>query len=106
MSVLGEEAVAGMDRLDVADLGGRDHMGDLEIALDTLGRPDADRLVGQSQIEGIPVGFAVDGDRFDAEFAAGADDSQSYLASVGNQNPFVHDPIAAGENGTGTERPW
>jgi hypothetical protein len=35
-------------------------------------------------VQGIAIGFAVDGDGFDAEFLAGANDAQRNLAPVCN----------------------
>ena len=48
--VLGEEAVAGVNRLDVADLGRADDLVDLQVALGALRRADADGFVGQLQV--------------------------------------------------------
>ena len=45
--VLGQKAVARMDRLHVADLGGADHPIHLQIAVGRLRRADAEGLVGQ-----------------------------------------------------------
>ena len=42
-----QEAVAGMDRLDVGDLGGGDDARDVEVALGGRRPADADRLVGE-----------------------------------------------------------
>ena len=44
MGVFGQKAVAGMNRLHVADLGGADDAVDLQVAVGGLGRADADRL--------------------------------------------------------------
>ncbi len=53
VGVLGQESVAGMDRLHVGDFGGGDDAVDLEIAFGGRGVADADRLVGQLQIGGV-----------------------------------------------------
>ena len=47
MGVLGQKAVARMNRLHVADFGGADDPVDLQVAVGGLGRTDAIRLVGQ-----------------------------------------------------------
>ena len=47
-------------------------------------------LVGQLQVRGAAVGLAEDGDRLDAQLAAGADDPQGNLTAVGNQDAFEH----------------
>ena len=88
--VLRQEAVAGMNRLHVADFGRADHAVDLQIAFGRFRRPDAIRLVGQFQIMRTAIGLAEDGDRFDAQFAAGADHPQSDFTAIGHQNAFEH----------------
>src|SRR5262249_27041718 len=61
VSVFGEEAVAGMDGLDVAHFGGADHAGDFEVAIGGLGGTDAESFVGELQVLRAAVAFAVDG---------------------------------------------
>ena len=86
VGVLAEKAVAGMDGVDVGDLGGADHGGNVEVAAGALGRADADGLVGEAHVQAVAVGLRVDGDRADAQFLAGADDAQGDLAAVGDQD--------------------
>ena len=73
-----------MNRLHVADLGGADDAVDLQIAVGGLGRTDAIGLVGQSQIGGAAIGLAENGDRLDAQLAAGAKDAQGDFTAIGN----------------------
>ena len=83
---LGEEPVAGMDRLGAGRPRGLDDRVDAEVA---LGRRRAGRSgprVGQPDVQGVGVGVAVDGDRFHAEFVAGPDDPDGDLAAVGDQD--------------------
>jgi hypothetical protein len=47
--VLGEKAVARVDRVGTALLGGCDQLRGVEIALAARGRSDADRLVGRAR---------------------------------------------------------
>ncbi len=84
MGVLGEKSVAGMDGLGVSDFGGADDAIDFEVAFGSAGRPDAIGFVGEIEIGGAAIGFTVDGDGFDAQFAAGANDAQRNFAAVGN----------------------
>ena len=47
------------------------HRVDVEVALRGGRRPDRDRLVGETDVSGLPVGLRVDGDGRDAELGAG-----------------------------------
>jgi hypothetical protein len=84
MRILGKETIARMNRLHVADFGRADDPIDLQIAVGGLGRTDAVGLVGQAQVGGAAIGFTEDGDRLDAQFAAGAKDAQSDFTTIGN----------------------
>ena len=85
LGVFAEEAIAGMDRVGVGDLGRRDDVGDVEIAVLGRRRADADRFVGQPDVHRIGVGGRMDRDRLDAHLMAGAMDAQRNLAAVGDQ---------------------
>jgi hypothetical protein len=91
--VLRQEAVAGVDRLDVGDLGRRDDRGDAQVRLAARRGPDADGLVGLPQVERVRVRLRVHGDGLDAELAAGADDALGDLAAVGDQDPPEHQAV-------------
>jgi hypothetical protein len=84
VGVLGEEAVAGMQR--VAARCGRqvDQRVRVQIAQDRV-LADVVGLVGLLHVEGVAVGVGVDRDRLDAEFGAGAHDADGDLAAVGDQ---------------------
>ena len=88
--VLAQEAVAGMDRVRVRDLGGGDQAVDPEVGLLRRAGPDADRPVGLLEPGPAPVGGGVDAHRLGAELAAGSDDSQGDLAAVGDQDALEH----------------
>src|SRR5262249_24297164 len=90
MRVLRKKAVTRMDRLDVAHLGGADDLVDLQVALPSARRADADRLVGQLQILAPRVSLAIDADRLDPQRLAGADHAKSDFAAVGNEDAFEH----------------
>ena len=86
VGVLAEKAVAGVNGFDVGDLRRADDRRDIQIAARALGRPDADRLVGEAHVQRIAVGFGIHGDRPDAEIPAGADDAEGDLAAIGDQD--------------------
>ena len=75
-----------MDGLDVGDLGGGDHAGDVQVAVGAGGLTDADGAVGDFEVGGVAVGLRVDGDCLDIEFLARPDDAQGDLAAVGYQH--------------------
>ena len=88
--VLTQQAVAGMNGIDIGDLRGRDDGRDIQIALRRSRRPDADRLVGKTDVERVAVRLAVDGNRADPEFFAGADDAKRDFAAVGDEQFSKH----------------
>ena len=83
--VLRQKAVARVDRVGLADLGRRDDVGDIQIAVGGRRRADADRLVRQAHVHGVGVGGRVDRDRADAHFVRGPVDAQRDFAPVGDQ---------------------
>jgi hypothetical protein len=90
VGVLRQKAVAGVDRLGVRHLGGRDDGRHVEIALRRGGRADAHRFVGKAHVLGVAVGFGIDHDRLDAEFAARALDAKGDLAPIRDQDLLEH----------------
>ena len=79
-----------MDRVGPGDLGGGDEIRDLEVGDAAGRRADAHVVVGEADVQRLPVGLAVDGDGLDAQFAAGADDPQGDLAAVRDQDLLEH----------------
>ena len=98
--VLGQEAVAGVDRVAAGDERGEMTAGAERYEPLRVGRADADRLVGELDRERVAVGLAVGDDRLDAERPAGAQDPQRDLAAVGDEDLAEHQasgrPAAAG----------
>lgn len=83
--VFGNKAVAGVDSIGAGKFGGVDQRVMDKVALVGGGGADTDRFVGHADMKGSFVRLGVDGDGADAEVAAGADNSDSYLPSVGYQ---------------------
>ena len=79
IGVLGEEAVAGMDRFRARLLRGPDVLLGVEVARDLHG------LVGRAGVQRAAVVGRGDRDRPDPELAAGAEDAQGDLAAVRHQ---------------------
>ena len=82
--VLGQESVAGVDRLGAGDLAGRDDGGDRQVGLGRGGRADADGFVGHAHVHRVTVGGGMHRDGLDAHLAGRADDAQRDLSPVGN----------------------
>ena len=59
---LGQEAVAGVDRVGAGSVRRRRERRDRQVGLGGGGRADADRDVGLADVRRVPVGVAVDGD--------------------------------------------
>ena len=84
--VLRQEAVAGMDRVRAALPDRPDHGVDVEVAQGRGGRAEPVRLVGRADVQRVPVGIRVHGDRAQAETAAGAEDAAGDLAAIGDEH--------------------
>ena len=103
--VLGEETVARMDSLGPGDLAGRDDGRNVEVAVTRRRRPDAHALVGEAHVHCVGVGGGVNGDRLDAEFAAGAQHPERNLAPVCDENFVEHDLLDRHEGLAVFDRP-
>jgi hypothetical protein len=64
---------------------GLEDRADRQIGVARERRPDAVRLVGELDVQGIPVGIGVNGDRRDPHLAARADDPDGDLRRVRDQ---------------------
>ena len=91
LGVLGEEPVARVHRVAARRLGRGDDVRDPQVALHRGGRPDAHRPVGELDVERVPVGGRVHGDRLDAQLAQRTDDTHGDLAPVRDENAFEHE---------------
>ena len=80
LRVLGEEAVAGVDRVGPARAGGGEDLVEVEIGVDPHGG------VGGGDVRGRRVLGGVDGDAGEAERTHAAEDAQGDLAAVGDQD--------------------
>jgi len=79
-----------MNGVDVRNLGRADHGRNVEITQRQLRRPNANRLIGKTHVQRIPVRLTVDCDRADTEFLACANDAQRNLAAICYQNLLKH----------------
>ena len=88
--VLGQEAVAGMDRVGAGLLAGGDDLVHRQVGLAARRRADEHRLVGELDVERVAVGLGVHGDRGDAQPPRRLDDAAGDLAAVGDQDLLEH----------------
>ena len=88
--ILGKESVTGMDRVDVGDFGGADHLRDVQVAFARAGRPDAHGFVGKAHVQRIAVRLGIDRDRGDAQFLARIDHAQGDLTAIGYKDFSKH----------------
>ena len=86
IGVLRQEAIAGMDRVDLSARGDGQHLGRIQIGVGgavPLQRPG---LIGRAHEGRVAVRIGIDRHRFDALVGAGADDAQGDLSAVGDQD--------------------
>ena len=86
LGALGEEAVAGVQRVAAGDRRGGDEAVDVEVALGRGGRADADDAVGELGAEAAAVGLGDGEDGLEALVEAGPDDPHGDLAAVGDEH--------------------
>src|SRR5215831_6366095 len=90
MRVLRKEAVARMNRVNVADLGRAHDPIDSQITLKAGRRTDADRFIGELDVQRIDVCFRIDRQGANPEFLTGANHTQRDLSAVSNQYLLEH----------------
>ena len=90
VGVLGEEAVAGVDAVGAAVADRAEDRVGVEVALGCRLPAEGVRLVGQPDVQGVPIELGVDRDGLDAELASGADHAHGDLATVGDQDLLQH----------------
>ena len=88
--VLGEEAVAGMDRLRAALFRSVEDGVDAQIGLGRQRAANRQGLVGLPHVLCVAVGFRVHRDGADTEATAGADHAAGDFTAVGDQYTFEH----------------
>ena len=82
--ILGQKAIARMDRAGTGLLRGRNDRIDVQVALAGGRRSDVDGLVGKTHGEALFIGVAEDRDGAQIEFFCRADDPHGNLAAIGD----------------------
>ncbi len=90
VGVLGEEAVAGVDAVGAAVTDRTDDGVGVEVALGCRLPAECVSLVGEPDVQGVPIELGVDRDGLDAELTSGADHAHGDLATVGDQDLLQH----------------
>ena len=88
--VLGEEAIAGVNRLRAALFRGVQYGGDIEVTLQRRGWPDAVRLVRHLHMQRRPVRLRIDGDHTNPHRPQRPRDPNGDLSSVGDEDFTEH----------------
>src|SRR5258708_32181399 len=80
-----------MNRIDVGDLRGADHMRNVEVTLAAARRADTHRLVGEPHVQRIAVSLRIHRDRRDPQLLARANHPQRDLPAVSYKYFVEHD---------------
>ncbi len=96
VGILAQQSVTGMDGLNIGDFSSADDRRNVEIAIVETWRTDADGFVGESHMQRVTIGLAVNGDRLDAQLLAGTNHPQGDFPSIRNQDLFKHEINCAG----------
>jgi hypothetical protein len=99
--VLGQEAVAGMDRLGPRLQRGVDQRTAVQVAARRRGRTDANRDVSHRHVHRVGIGLRVDRHRTHAHSPQRADDPAGDGSAVGDQDSIEHGLV---EQGGGSSR--
>ena len=85
--VLGEEPVAGMDRVGAALQRGSQHALDVQIALGRRAGSDQVGLIGAAHVQRAAIGLRVDRHRLQLQLAQGTEHADRDLAAVRDEDP-------------------
>jgi hypothetical protein len=104
VGVLGQEAVARVDRPGAGPPRGIEQLGGDQIGLAGGRGTDQNGLVGQPDMAGVGIRLGMDGDGADSHAAGGPDDPAGDFSAVGDQQFFKHGWLPA-ENSPGQAAP-
>ncbi len=90
MRVLGEKSIAGMNRVNIADLGCAHDPIDSQITFQARGGADADRFVSKLDVQRIDVCLRINRQSANAEFFARANHPQRDFSAISNQYFLKH----------------
>jgi hypothetical protein len=90
LCVLGQEAVARVDRVDASPFRGVEDQHDVEVGVGRRVAREPDGGVGLAHVGEVGVGVGVDGHGLDAEPPAAAEDAAGDLGPVGHEESGDH----------------
>ena len=88
--VLRQKTIAGVNGLGARQFAGGDKGGDVQIALSGWRRPDADAFIRKPNMHRIRIRGRMHRNGLDAHLTAGAKNSESDLATIGDKNFLKH----------------
>ena len=83
MGVFGKKTIPWVNGFYIGNFGGGNNGGDVQITVETRGRADTDRLVGEAHVQRFAVRLGINGHRLDVHFTAGADHAQGNFTAIG-----------------------
>jgi len=86
VGVLGQEAVAGVDRVHMKPASSFQNRVDVQVRFDTGGRPNANGLVCQNHVPCLAICFGIDCDRLDPHLVTGPHDPNRDLPAIRHQD--------------------
>ncbi len=90
MGVLGQEPVAGVDGIDIRDLGRADDAVNAQVTLVAGGLADTDRFIRKLHVHRVGIHVRIDRHRADVQLLASADDADGNFSAIGYQDFFKH----------------
>src|SRR5690606_14258968 len=88
--LFGKVAVSRMDGVHLGEDGSGQDVRDVQIRLSRRPGSYANRLIGQAHVQAVPVGLRIDGNGFNAQFPATAQDAQRDFTTVRDKDSSEH----------------
>jgi hypothetical protein len=82
-----------MNCIHVGNFRGADDSIRAQIAICTLGAADANGFIGKLHMQGLNIGFGIDGQGLDTHFATRANNPECDFTAVGDENLLNHADI-------------
>jgi hypothetical protein len=90
LSILREEAIPWVNGIYVGDFGCGDNPIRSQVTIRTPGASDADGLVSELDVKGLNIGLGVNGEGFNAELTARADNAEGDFTAICDEDFLDH----------------